>query len=124
MSKILATVAAFALTSILALPGAANATARKADGVRTADSVTTTDVSARRRHFRHGYMVRRHAWGPRWRHAWGPRWRHAWGPRYGYWGPRYGAYAYDPFYRPAWGPRAFIGGPGIGVSFGAGPRWW
>src|SRR5262245_50877957 len=121
MTRILATVAAFALASVLALPAAAKATERRADGVRTADSVTTTDVSARRRHF-----VRRHVWGPRWRHTWGPRVvrRHVWGPRFGYWGPSYRAYAYDPFYRPYWGPRATFGGPGIGFSVGVGPRFW
>jgi len=106
MSKILAGFAAFALLSVLAMPGPATAAERKGDGLRTGDAAMT-EVSARHRRWHRGYHVRRHVWGP----------------RYGYWGPRYRAYAYDPYYRPYWGPRAYVG-PGVGFGVGFGPRYW
>jgi hypothetical protein len=102
MSKILASMAAFALVSVLALPGPASAAERRADGLRATDATAMTDVSAYRR----------------WRRAyWGPRYgfyRPYWRPRYAYWGAPY-SYGYNPyFYRPR---------PVFALSIGFGPRW-
>lgn len=128
MSKLYAALGATALMLVFAAHGPANATERRADGVR---NVETHEFSSQRRHYR------RHYYGPRYRHVrhwgpryyYGPRYRHVryWGPRY-YYGPRYryGYYGY-PYYRPYrpafWGP-GFYAGPGISIGFGFGPRWW
>src|SRR5438128_5881192 len=86
MSKILASLTAFALLIVLALP--AGAAARRSDGVRANDPAAQTEFSARYRGWHRRHFVRR---------AW-------WGPRYGYyprWRPRS---AYYPHYRPSWPP--------------------
>ena len=60
MSKVLATVGAMALAATLALPVAANAEQRKADGLRSGDATGMTDVSSNgRRHVvvRRGWRV-------------------------------------------------------------------
>jgi hypothetical protein len=107
MSKILGTMAAFALLATLALPGSANAAERRADGLKAHDAAAQTELSSVRRWHRRHVVVRR-----------------AWGPRYGYWGPRYGGYPYYAGY-----PYAGYGygypyyRPGISIGFGFGPRW-
>jgi hypothetical protein len=124
MSKILASMAAFALVSVLALPGPASAAERRADGLRTTDATSMTDVSAYRRWGR-GYWGPRYGfyrpyWRPRYafyRPYWRPRYafyRPYWRPRYAYWGAPY-SYGYNPyFYRPR---------PVFALSIGFGPRW-
>src|SRR5512145_2621989 len=87
MSKILASMAAFALLTAFALP-AANAAERGADGVRPNDPAAMTEFSSHRRHFRHGY------WGHR-RHFV----RHHWRPRHAYWRPRHAYYRPYPYWR-------------------------
>jgi hypothetical protein len=94
MSRVLASIAALALTAALALPGAANA-ANRADGVRPHDARQMTDVSSQRIHRRvvHRGVVRR-----------GVVVRRGYlGPGAGYWGPRY---AYPIYRRPFVGPYA------------------
>ncbi len=64
MTKILATCAALAMTAAFAMPGAAVAAEKRADGVRNIEQTTieqTTDVSAQRRYRRHAYRY----YGPR-----------------------------------------------------------
>jgi hypothetical protein len=134
MSKILASMAAFALLMMLALPGPADAAERRANGLRTETAAPTELSSQRYWRRRHGYWGPRYRWGRRYAY-WGPRYRY-WGPRYRYWGPRY-AY-WGPRYR-YWGPRyrywrpryAYWGypyywrpRPVIAFSIGFGPRWW
>jgi hypothetical protein len=123
MSRVLASIAALALTATLALPGAANAADRRADGLRAHDARQITDVSSRRYYHRRvvvrrGVIVRRGYWGP----------------GAGYWGPRYaypiyrrpfvGPYAWGyPYYRP-WRPwYAAYPYPVASIGFGFGPRW-
>ena len=128
MSKVLASIAAFALTTMLALPGPANAATSRTDGLRPHDAHAMTEVSSRRIHrrgvvLRRGVVVRRGYWGPG-AGYWGPRYaypiyrRPFWGPRYGLgypyyrpWRPWYAAY---PYYRPY---------PVASFGFGFGPRW-
>jgi hypothetical protein len=93
MTKILVSIAALMMTSAAALPLQAS-TAEK-PGL---SNVQTTDISARRRHYRHRYYAR-HYVGP----------RRYYGPRYGY------DYPYPYYYRPHYyQPAPF-------VSFGLGP---
>ena len=109
MSKILAGVAAFALMGVLALPGPASAAERRADGLRTQDASTMTDVSSHRRWRHRRHVVIRRAWGP------GYGYYPAYRPYYAA-SPYYGAYyAGYPYYRPV---------PTVSVGFGFGPRWW
>jgi|SRR5687767_2461000 hypothetical protein len=97
MTKILMSLAALAIIGAAALPVQANAAERK-PGI-SKEVGQPTDVSARRRHYRHRYYAHRH-WGP----------RRYWGPRYGYYGYPY-PYHYRPYY---YAPAPF-------VSFGLGP---
>jgi hypothetical protein len=97
MKVILATLAAAGIFALFTIPARADATAAPNDVSNAATAtVEHTDVSARRRHWRHyGYRHR----------------------PYGYWGPRYGYYR--P-YRYAYGPGVsfgFWGGPRFGVWF-------
>jgi hypothetical protein len=124
MSKILATVGALALAATLALPAAANAAERKADGLR-ADAAGMTDVSSyhRRWHRRHVVVRRGFYHRPYWRgrYAYGyyrPFYRRAY-VGYPYWRPYRPYYAgfYRPWYHPWYGPRLAFG-------IGFGPRWW
>src|SRR5262245_48527208 len=103
MSKILATIGALALAATLALPVAANAAERKADGLRDADAAGMTDVSSfhRRWHGRYGWRgryvgVRRAWWGPRFGY-YRPYWRARYG--YGYYRPWRRAYVGYPYWR-------------------------
>jgi hypothetical protein len=140
MSKFLATVGALALAVTLALPVAANAADRKADGLRGGDAAGMTDVSSYRRRWhgryvgvRRGFYHRpywraRYAYGhyrPYWRaryaYPYYRPWRRAY-VGYPYWRPYYRPfyrpyYAGYPFYRPWYGPRLAFG-------FGFGRRWW
>jgi hypothetical protein len=137
MSRILAGFAAFALLVMLALPGAANAAERRADGLRDKASAMT-DVSSQR--WRRGYVgrpwVRRAAWrGAAWGPGWGVRRAALWGPGLGYGG--YGAWGYPYAYPyaypatsvvvvrtvPAWGPGWGAWGPGWGPRWGWGGGW-
>jgi len=93
MTKILAGIAALTLMGAAALPLQASAAEQK-PGI---SNVQTTDISARRRHYRHRYYAR-HSMGP----------RRYWGPRYGY------DYPYPYYYRPYYQPAPF-------GSFGLGP---
>ena len=96
MTKILAGIAALTLMGAAALPLQASAAEQK-PGISKEVS-QTTDISARRRHYRHRYYAR-HYVGP----------RRYWGPRYGY------GYPYPYYYRPHYyQPAPF-------VSFGLGP---
>jgi hypothetical protein len=120
MSRILAGIAALALTMVLALPGPANAKERRADGLRNGDAAMT-EVSSQRRRWHRRHFVRRHIWGPRWG-AWGPRWRYA---RYPYY--RRPVYAYSPYYYRPWRRPyyAYAGyGPVVSFGIGFGPRYW
>ena len=119
MPKVPGTIAAFALTAMLALPGSANAAERRADGIRAKDATAMTDVSARGYYQTYvgnwgGY---RGHWGPR--RAWGYRafWRrYAWS--HPYWRPWYAGNYDAPYYAgPYYQPYPV-------VSFGFGPRWW
>jgi hypothetical protein len=114
MSKILATVAALAVTAMLAWPGAAGAAERRADGLRTNDAAMT-DVSAQR-YYRRGVVGRRALWRPR--YGYGLR-RAAWGPRYGYGLRRgyWGGYGLRRAYWGGYGVRRAIWGPGYGYGY-------
>ena len=116
MSKILATIGALALAATLALPVAANAAERKADGLR-ADASGMTDVSSYHRRWHRRYVVRRgfyHRpyWRGRYAYGYYRPWRRAY-VGYPYWRRPY----YAGYYRPWYGPRLAFG-------FGVGPRWW
>ncbi len=108
MSKILASLAAFALLIMLALP--AGAAERRADGLRANDPAAQTEFSSRYRGWHRRHFVRRGWWGPR--YGYYPRWRHR--------------YAYYPYYRPYWRPwyRPWRPYPVVGIGFGYGRRWW
>jgi hypothetical protein len=138
MSRILVS-AAFLFALILAVPGPANASERRADGARSNDM---TEFSAQwrvRRAYRPG--LRRAAWGgyPGWRvrraAAWGgyPGWRvrraAVWGGYPGWrvrraaywgggWGPGYGAWGY-PYAYPAASVVVVRPVPVWGVGWGA-----
>jgi hypothetical protein len=111
MSKILGTMAAFALLATLALPGSASAAERRADGLKANQPGAETEFSSyhRRWHRRH-VVVRR-----------------AWGPGYGYYRPYYRPYyAGYPYYRPYYAGYGYgypYYRPGISIGFGFGPRW-
>ena len=115
MSKVLGTMAAFAVLATLALPGSATAAERRADGLTANQPGAETEFSSyhRRWHRRH-VVVRR-----------------AWGPRYGYYRPYYRPYYagypyYRPFYRPWYAGYGYgypYYRPGISIGFGFGPRW-
>ena len=100
MTKILGTIAALTIIGAAVLPLPASAAEQK-PGI-SKESTQSTDVSARRRYYRHRYYVRRHYWGPRY-YA-----RPYWGPRYGYYDYGYPYYGYRNYYRP-------------GLAFGIGP---
>jgi hypothetical protein len=98
MSRFLGGIAALTLAGAAMMPIQAGAAERQA-GISTNKAVTSTDMSAQRRYWRHryGYYPRRY-WGP-------PPYR------YGYYGyPRPYYYGYPYAYRP-----------GPFVSFGVGP---
>ena len=97
MTKILVSLAALTIVGAAALPLQASATEQK-PGIST-ERIQSTDLSSRRRYYRHRYYAR-HYWGPRYyaRPYWGPRY-------YGYGYPYYG---YPGYYRP-------------GLAFGIGP---
>jgi hypothetical protein len=99
MSRFLGGIAALTLAgAAMMLPIQASAAERQA-GVSTDKAVTSTDMSAQRRYWRHRHGF----YGPR--RYWGPRYR------YGYYGyPRPYYYGYPYAYRP-----------GPFVSFGVGP---
>jgi hypothetical protein len=107
MSKILTSLAVFALLTMLALP-TANAAERRADGVRPTDATAPTELSSRRRYHRR-YVVVRRAWRPR--YSYYPYYRPYYRPYYA--GYPYASYGY-PYYRP---------GPVVSFGFGFGPRW-
>jgi hypothetical protein len=115
MSKMLASMAAFALVTMLALPGPADAAERRTEGLRTKDPVAQTEFSSQRRYYRRGVVVRR-AWGPRWgyRGYWRPRYASG----YPYYRPYYAGYWGYPYYRPWYRPY-----PVVSIGFGFGPRW-
>ena len=97
MRKLLLTFAALAFTSVLAMPGPAEARQR-ADGLYKAEEM---EFSAHRRRYKHRHVRRYYA------------------PRYGYYAPRryYGGY---PYYRP-WGYPAYgygYYGPRVGIGIG------
>src|SRR5215211_68388 len=104
MSKVLGTMAAFAVLATLALPGSATAAERRADGLTANQPGAETEFSSyhRRWHRRH-VVVRR-----------------AWGPRYGYYRPYYAGYAGYPY---GYGYGYPYSRPGISIGFGFGPRW-
>jgi hypothetical protein len=113
MSKILAGIAAFALTAMLALPGPASAAERRADGVRANDQAAPTEFSSRHRRWHRRHVVVRRAYGP----------------RFGYY-PYYRRPYYSGFYRPAYAGYPYYGGysyyrpyPTFSIGFGFGPRW-
>ncbi|MDP1581848.1 MAG: hypothetical protein Q8M18_00285 [Bradyrhizobium sp.] len=86
---------------------AANATDNTVKAKAATDvAQQSTDISARKRHYRHRHHVYRHGY----RHY---GYRH-YRPYYG------GSYAYAP--RPYYGRGYGYGGPGISFSFGGG-RW-
>ena len=100
MTKILGTIAALTILGAAALPLPASAAQKP--GIAK-DSAQVTDVSSRRRYYRHRYYVRRHYWGPRYYAR-------------PYWGPRYYGYGYPygyPYYRP--GLALGIGPFGFGI---------
>jgi hypothetical protein len=99
MSRFLGAIAAVTLAGAAMMPVQASAAEPQA-GISASKAVTSTDISAQRRYYRHryGYYPRRY-YGPRYRYGY-------YGPRYGYYG---GGYPYG-YYRPA----PFIG-------FGVGP---
>src|SRR5437879_6107006 len=107
MTKILVSLAALTIVGAAALPLQASAAEQK-PGIST-ERIQSTDVSSRRRYYRHRYYAR-HYWGPRYyaRPYWGPRYyaRPYWGPRY--YGYGYPYYGYPGYYRP-------------GLAFGIGP---
>ena len=123
MSKIFASGATLGVLLMLALPGAANAAERRADGLRSHGPAAQTEFSSVRRWCWHHYCGRRfgawRAWGPRYR--WWPGSGYFWRPRfayYPYWYPRYSYSAYFyPYWRPWYRPYAAVG-------FGYGARWW
>jgi hypothetical protein len=101
MSRFLGGIAALTLAGAAMMPIQAGAAERQAGGISANNAVTSTDMSAQRRYWRHHYGY----YGP----------RRYWGPpppyRYGYYGyPRPYAYGYPYAYRP-----------GPFVSFGVGP---
>jgi len=101
MTKILGAIAAATIIGAAALPLPASAAGQK-PGIAN-ERAQVTDVSSRRRYYRHRYYVRRHYWGPR-VYA-----RPYWGPRYGYYDYGYGyPYGYPYYRRP-------------GLAFGIGP---
>lgn len=114
MSKFYAALAAIALVFVMAAPGPAGATERRADGVRSLDQHEFSSHRRRYRYVRH--------YGPR--YYYGPRYRYTryYGPRYGYYGPRYGYYGSPYYARPYWGPGIYAS-PGISFGFGFGPRY-
>jgi hypothetical protein len=97
MSKTLAAVAALIISGAAALPLQANA-AEHRPGI-SKEATQPTDISARRRHYRQRYHVRRYYVGP-------PRY---FGPRYGY------DYPYPYFYQPHYYQPA----PFVPFGFGA-----
>jgi len=113
MSKILASIAAFALLAMLALPGPANAAERRTDGLRANEAAAPTEFSSYRRWHRRAW------WGPRYGY-----YRPYWRPRYAAWGYPYGyGYGYYPYY---YRPRPVVAfSIGFGPRWGwGGPRWW
>ena len=119
MSKIVGTMAAFAVVATLALPGSATAAERRGDGVKLNQPAAATDLSSvhRYRYFRHRHVFYR----PYWRHRvvyHRPYWR------YGFYRPFYRPwYAGSPYYGPyAAYPYGFYR-PGFSIGFGFGPRW-
>ncbi|HKG00764.1 MAG TPA: hypothetical protein VKB15_09090 [Xanthobacteraceae bacterium] len=107
MSKILASVAAFALVAMLALPGPANAAERRADGLRANQAAAPTEFSSRHRRWHRRHIVVRRAYGPRFGY-------------YPYARPLYAGYPYD---RSWWGGPYYRPGPAVSFGFGFGPRW-
>jgi hypothetical protein len=99
MSRFLGGIAALALAGAAMMPVQAGAADEARAGISTNKAVTSTDMSAQRRYWRHhhGYYGPRRYWGPRYRYGY-----------YGYPGPY--AYGYPYAYRPA----PFVG-------FGIGP---
>jgi hypothetical protein len=97
MSRFLGGIAALTLAGAAMIPIQAGAAERQA-GISADKAVTSTEMSAQRRYYRHGYYPRRY-WGPP------PPYRYGY---YGYPGPYY--YGYPYAYRP---------GPVVG--FGVGP---
>ena len=97
MSRFLGGIAALTLAGAAMMPIQAGAAEPQA-GISTNKAVTSTDMSAQRRYYRHRYGY----YGP----------RRYWGPRYGYYGGYPGPYYGSPYgyYRPA----PFVG-------FGVGP---
>jgi hypothetical protein len=102
MSKLLGTVSALGLVTLLALPGAASASEQA--GATSMKTSNTIEVSSQRRFYRGGY-------------GWRPHYR-----RYGYYGPYryapYRAYAYSPYYRPYYRPGFAVGVGPFGFGFG------
>jgi hypothetical protein len=101
MSKLLATVSAIGIATMIALPGAASARESIDPGMKTDTSI---EVSAARRHYYRHYGY-----------------RHYYGPRYGYY-RGYNAYAYTPgYYGYDYGPYYYRPGISVGVGpFGFG----
>jgi hypothetical protein len=128
MPKMLAAFAAIFLLWVIALPGPADAAARRANGIASADQL---DLSAQRRYYRRGYRggyyrrpyygrpyYRSRAYRPYYRYRYRPYYRYGYYRpyyRYGYYRPYYyGRYYYRPYYyRPVWPFFPFFG-----------PRWW
>ena len=124
MTKILGTVAAFAVLAALALPGSATAAERRSDGLKVNQPGAETELSSYHRRWHRPHVVVRRAWGPRYGY-WGPRYRY-WGPRYRYWGSYARPYYGYPYYRPWYAGYPYgypYYRPGITIGFGFGPRW-
>jgi hypothetical protein len=108
MSKIFASGATLGVLLMLALPGAANAAERRADGLRSHGPAAQTEFSSADRYYANRYVVRR-PFDPA---SWGPGFGYYWQPLYGFY-PYYAAYYYPnrPAYYgpsrvgvvPAWG---------------------
>ncbi len=107
MSRILATCAAVAVTALIALPGSASATERRADGIQTQQALAGgLEFSDQRRRYRNRYYTgRRYYRGPRY-YGYAP-----------YYAPYY-AYAPRPYYRPYYGPSVGVGVGPFGFGFG------
>jgi len=107
MSKIFAGGATLALLLMLAVPGAANAGERRADGLRP-NPMAPTEFSSADRYYGYGHRyIGPRGFDPA---SWGPGFGYHWQPLYGFY-PYYAAYYYP--YRPAF----------YGSRMGAVPPW-
>lgn len=110
MTRLAAGIGAMALTTMLSLPATAADTSHRAASAQSASAgaASATDISARKRYYRHHYVHRYYRpYAHRYYRPYGyGYYRHSWGPRYGYYSPHYYG-----------GPRAYVSLPFVSFGF-------